>query len=161
MTPPPPSRLQLSWLLEREVSELESLVALLREESQVLLARQPEPLERLLEAKSHHLSEITSLEKRREELFEQLGLGGTSEQVAASLDTLFPSRESGKLWQRLLRLARECRELNRINGATVEIGQRHLSQALNILHGHTHDQALYAQDGTRRRENTSRLLGQA
>ncbi len=162
MNLPPSVRTQLSWLLEQEIADMDALASLLREESQLLLAREPERLEQLLEAKSIRVSELASLDRRREELFHKLGVEGDSSEVAQALDTLFPSSGLGELWSRLVSLAEGCRQLNRINSATVEIGQLHLSQALQILRGGRAGDTLYGADGERTGDRTTtRLLGQA
>ena len=152
---------QLSWLIEQELEQMDALAALLREESQLLLAREPERLEQLLESKSLRVSELATLDKRREELFRNLGIPNESKKVEKTLDALFPGRGLGDRWRQLAALAEGCQQLNRINSATIEIGQVHLSQALRILRGDSSETCLYGADGASKPRPASRLIGQA
>ncbi len=159
--PPPSQRSRLLWLLNEEIREMEALARLLEKESHLLLSTRVAELEQLLEAKSLHVSELAALDSHREALFRELGIGGNREQSSHALATLFPADGLDDLWQRLTTLAEECRRLNRINGATMEMGQAHLSQALEILRGGASQTTLYNPEGEKTREHDGLLLGQA
>ncbi len=159
--PPQASRPQLSWLLEQEITEMEALARLLHRESGLLLSHDPLALEQLLEAKSLKVSTLADLDQRRELFFRQLELGQDRQAVAAALDERFPPSGLGALWLRLTELAQECRRLNHLNAATVELGQHHLLQALHILRGEGPEAELYGADGEKTLESKPRLLGQA
>ncbi len=141
---------------------MESLAGLLREESALLLGREPLRLEQLLEAKALRVSELASLDQRREDFFARLGLDRDPQAAADQLDERFPETGMGELWRRLTALAEECRRLNRLNGAAVRLGQHHLGQALRILRGESAATDLYRPDGsTAEPDGHRRLLGQA
>jgi flagellar biosynthesis/type III secretory pathway chaperone len=118
-------------------------------------------LEQLLEAKSLKVSGLADLDQRREALFRQAQLGQERQAVAAALDERFPPAGLGQLWLRLAELAEECRRINQINAATLEIGQHHLAQALHILRGEDPEASLYGADGERTQEIGNRLLAKA
>jgi len=154
-------RSQLSWLLGQEIMGLESLSALLREESHLLLARDPARLEQLIEAKTLQVSELVSLDERRETLFREAGLNGEKQKMGQMLDEHFAGTDLADLWRRLLSLAEECQQLNRLNAATLEIGQQHLSRALQVLRGTVTEDELYNPHGEKSPLDARRLLGQA
>ncbi len=140
---------------------MEALARLLQRESGLLPGGDPVALEQLLDAKSLKVATLVDLDQRREAFFRQLELGEERQAVAAALDEHFPPAGLGALWLRLTRLAEECRRLNHLNAATVELGQRHLLQALRILRGESPEAELYGADGEKTPGSNRRLLGQA
>ncbi len=141
---------------------MEALARLLREESALLLGRDPLKLEQVLEAKALRVSELASLDAQRERDFKALGLDAPSEETARALEAACPGQHLGELWNRLTTLAHECRRLNRFNGATAKLGQEQLSRALSILRGEdARATGLYQRDGSRDETAGGRLLGQA
>jgi flagellar biosynthesis/type III secretory pathway chaperone len=52
------------------------------------------------------------------------------------------------MWQKLQSLARECHRQNRINGAVVEVSQRHVQHVLALLKGQAQPTEVYGRNGT-------------
>ncbi len=149
---------ELRNLLPREIGAMQALLELLRDESRALITREPGRLEKILAAKQPLVEELAGLERRRQRLFEELGLE-ESTAVESFLATL-PDAGLVPLWQRLINLGRECRDWNLKVGATVELARHHVDQLLRILQGRPAE-AGYGPGGRRQAAVASRLLGQA
>ncbi len=152
---------RLRALLEKEVAGMEGMIRILEEENSALLSRTAEQLEQATAAKNRHIDTLKQLEREREVLFDFLEIKGDTRQIHHRLESDFGDDSLGELWQQLLSLGQECRELNRLNGATVELGYRHVSQALQLVSGRSNSPESYDPRGKRRENTASRLLGQA
>lgn len=140
---------------------METLLALLQAESRALLSRNVAQLEEATAAKNSHLEKVLQLERAREALFRVMELEGDTRAVLHHLTHRLGDADLGQCWLKLLSLSQECQELNRLNGATIELGYRHLSQALQILCGKPDAPESYGPQGKKDDRSASRLLGQA
>ena len=151
----------LRRLLEKEVAAMESMIRTLEEEARALLSHTAEQLERATKTKNAHFDTLKQLEAEREALFDALQLKGDNRQILLMLERDFDDARLGKLWQQLLSLGQECRELNRLNGMTIELGYHHVSQALQLVSGRPGTPESYDPRGKKHEGGASRLLGQA
>jgi len=151
----------LHRLLGKEVAAMERMIRILEEEAHALLSPSAEQLERTTKAKNDHFDTLKRLEAEREALFGTLELEGDNRQIQLMLERDFGDDRLGELWQQLLSLGQECRELNRLNGVTIELGYHHVSQALQLVSGRPGAPESYGPRGKKHEGGASRLLGQA
>jgi flagellar biosynthesis/type III secretory pathway chaperone len=136
---------------------MEAFITILREEHAALVQRESRRLEETTAAKTRQLERLQQLGQERENCFRSLGLADSPRQVH---NRLGKDSTLGKHWQQLLELGRQCRKLNRLNGITIELGHRHVSQALRLVSGRDDTPASYGPGGRKQDTPASRLLGQ-
>lgn len=69
--------------------------------------------------------------------------------------------ESIKLWDGLLKVAREAREINEVNGSLINALHQKASDALSILTRSEAEQSLYSRDGQSAPSTGSRIIDSA
>ncbi len=146
--------------LDVEVAALESFVALLRREQDLLAAGDTERLLSLIEDKNALANRLAALAQAREA---HLGRGG------------FPAGREGMegwlarhgtpaqraTWAALLKLAAEARALNETNGKLIGLHMRHNQQAFAALMSATDRAMTYGPDGQQTAGLGGRILGKA
>ncbi|WP_456374457.1 flagella synthesis protein FlgN [Thiolapillus sp.] len=152
---------KLDSLLRLEMDIMGKLRDILEEESHALLSRDPSALEAVSTAKNRQLQELFRLENEREELFIALKLGENPADRLGELDHQHPRGGLQHAWHRLLSLGEECRTLNRLNGATIELSHLHVRQALQAINGAPEVPYAYDAGGRRQEDLPGRRLGQA
>lgn len=121
---------RLSSLLAREIDLTLSLKKFLELEYKTLSKSDAAALEKIVTDKQEAISALELAGHQRDAEMSALGVSNTSAtEVFGSNPHLAP------LWSRLLSLATECQQQNRINGSVVELGMRHSIRALDILRG--------------------------
>lgn len=139
-----------------EIAVLADFVALLEEEQQRLTNNDSDALIELAarkEAASRTLEELG--QQREAALITQYGQGGR-----AGIERWLAQPDSdGELWQRLLSLAAEARNLNQINGRLIGLRLQHNQKALNALMTASNRAVTYGPDGQQRLGSGGRMLG--
>jgi len=101
---------------------------------------------------SKQLSQILSTEKL------EMSPAGLAEYFkkadAVNLDT----RISSNHWKEMLSVSKQCRSLNEINGASINLLMQHTKRSLHILKGKSLQPTTYASDGSPQRELFSHSL---
>jgi flagella synthesis protein FlgN len=156
----PGKRVDIAGLLSRELSALESFIALLQKERTLLSTRADEGLTTLAEEKSTAAVELGRLANLRDQELVLLHLppGRAGMDAWTLTDAGSASQRS---WDRLLALAAEGRALNEANGTAIAMQLQHNQQALAILMAAADKTATYGPDGQARPGPGSRSLGSA
>lgn len=142
--------LVLSELLAEEINSFGQFCLLLREEREALARLDQEMLDPIISRKQllcEHLSQLA--EQRRQQL-------GRAD-MASELQRLGLTAE----WDKLTALAREARELNRINGTIIDARLQHNQQAMALLRAGEDVASTYGPEGLSQNSSSARHLGSA
>jgi flagella synthesis protein FlgN len=132
--------------LHSEQQIMQALQQLLLQEQATLINASIDGLVELMQAKGALVNDLGRHAKQRHAALAARGFNadesGMRDWVASA-----PSSETESIWNSLLEMTKEARELNRINGMLIG---RHLSRnqsELNILQGKPHNSNFYGRDG--------------
>ena len=140
-------RSQLHALLRAEYDCAGKLEAVLVAEADALTNRDVDVLERLVGDKHSLMHAFETLEHRKQQILEQAGFAGASQDIETCLDWCDDRGQLKRGWHLLLERLAVCQQQNRINGATLELSRRHAQQALSILRGQSAPVPLYNPTG--------------
>ncbi len=128
---------QLTHLLQHEIDCAEQMLLTLQAETTALGQHTPEALESVIQTKLEKMQQLEQVSKQREHLLTTitpLDNGSTP----LNPDDLFRQDSSLQpLWKALILLAKQCQQLNYVNGSIVERGYQQSRYALDILQGKT------------------------
>jgi flagellar biosynthesis protein FlgN len=143
--------------LGEEITACKALLQLLQQEQDHLVAADIDALGALTEEKSRLLGRLNELARQRQRALVAAGFEGSEAGMEAFLQNAPAAARSA--FDELMEIARQGKELNRVNGML--IGQ-HMSRnqaALNALHGGTQPGGtLYGPDGQSASQGGSRRL---
>lgn len=133
--------------LETEADAVSRFVELLKLEQNALASGDIDKIVGFTQDKSTLANELTSLAIQRNSTLAGLGLDADK----AGIETWFkrhpPDVRAENAWSRILSLAGEARELNRVNGELIQIRMQHNAQALAAMQGASRSLHLYGPDG--------------
>lgn len=116
----------LEQALQREISCARQMLTALQDESTALGAREPEKLETATQIKHQKMQQLEQAGKERDKILA----------TSANMQAPFTDNQPlNTLWTKLMELAGQCQQLNRVNGSTIERSYQHSRHALDILHG--------------------------
>ena len=126
MTPSP------TQTIAAEHQHLDALVALMKQEQQSLVALDADELSSLTTQKNALLASLSSLSQQRHAALQAAGCEGSE---AGMGPWLAASDDGGarEQWERMLDVAREAKELNRVNGMLINKQLAHNQGVLNAL----------------------------
>lgn len=146
----------LAQRLGDEVRAAASLLDILKQEQSCLIAANVDALSPLTEEKTKVIVRMNEMAQTRHRALADAGFSANEEGMEQWAKHAAP--ETSKAWSTLLDLARQAKELNRVNGML--IGQ-HLARnqaTLNVLRGTPQGGAMYGPNGQSSLQNTSRKL---
>lgn len=133
--------------LTAEADAVLRFVDLLKQEQQTLASGDVDTLTPLISQKNVLATELAELAKQRNTVLAAEGLEPDRTGVEAWCN-LHPTKDKvATAWSRVLSLASEARELNRVNGELIQIRMQHNTQALQALQGASRPLNLYGADG--------------
>ena len=109
-----------------------SLVELMQQEQQLLVAADADALAPVTVAKTQMVQELAELSKQRHAALAAAGCDGSEAGMEPWL-AVGGSPEARAQWERLLELTREAKELNRVNGMLINKHLAHNQGVLNAL----------------------------
>jgi len=126
MTPSP------TQTIAAEHQHLDALVALMKQEQQSLVALDADELSSLTTQKNALLASLSGLSQQRHAALQAAGCEGSE---AGMAPWLAASDDGGvrEQWERMLHVAREAKELNRVNGMLISKQLAHNQGVLNAL----------------------------
>jgi flagellar biosynthesis/type III secretory pathway chaperone len=145
--------------LGQEIETASRLLAVLGEEHAALQSDDTRALENAVAAKQELAARLEALGRERdaetrgsvqEDTGQWLGRAGHGEDSALH-----------GLWLKLQSLARDCHKQNRINGAVVEVSQRHVQHVLALLQGQAQPTEVYGRNGTTSKAPSSTTFAKA
>ena len=142
--------------IEGEVALLEQFVELLRREQASLTRGVADDLPQIADQKNGLVIQLNQLSAKRAVFLEASGLSADR----AGIDTWCTqaqNQEAAEAWRRVLLLAAEARELNRINGELIQIRMQFTAKALEALSGAKNSLELYGPDGQSTKPGARRI----
>lgn len=143
--------------LSEESMAARSLLQLLQQEQDRLIAAKIDGLAELTEEKAKIVARMTELATMRHSALAAAGFEPKESGMKAWLEKI-ASKTISKSWSDLLSLMRHAKEINRTNGMLIN---KHLARnqvALNVLHGGPHGGNFYGPDGQTRAFASTRGL---
>ncbi|MBI4741945.1 MAG: flagellar protein FlgN [Betaproteobacteria bacterium] len=133
--------------IDAEADVAARFIGVLKLEREALNSGDLDSLDALLQRKNDLAAELGRLAEQREAFLASHGLGSDRAGMESWL-VAHPARKvAQKAWSRLLLLAGEAREINRLNGELIQIRVQHNAQALEALLGASRPPSLYGPDG--------------
>ena len=133
--------------LEAEAEAVSRFVELLRLEQIALENGATDQLVDFAQKKSSVSSELTALAEQRHLTLAGLGVKADRAGIEAWLERQPSDTSLRSAWSRVIALAGEARELNRVNGELIQIRLQHNAQALAAMQGASRTLHLYGPDG--------------
>lgn len=130
-----------------EVATLDEFIALLTLEQTALGNGNTDELPALAEQKSKFAVQLNDLATQRNRLLTAQGFAADRAGVEQWCARHAENNEPGQTWSRILSLASEARELNRLNGELIQMRMQYNTQALEALRGTRNSLQLYGPDG--------------
>ena len=145
---------ELQRIIESETELLAAFVKALGEEQEALKRGDAPALPALTQRKSELMAAMNTLAELRNSFLAQSGSGKDIEGMSAWLSTHPSEKGVQQSWKKLLLVARQGREFNRVNGQLIQLRLQATQEALASLNLQARQTALYGRDG-----QTSPLTG--
>jgi flagella synthesis protein FlgN len=147
--------------LEAELRVFQDFIQVLQTEQDALVQGNVDPLLELARIKSEKVVLLSQLAESRARF---LSAQGYSQEHGGMTKWLQKLRDEGnpqiaELWQQLLILAENAKQLNQINGGMIDTRLRNNQQALAILQAAANQTALYGPDGQTQSLGLGRPIG--
>lgn len=142
---------RLSEVVDRQIALSGRLLDILQTEKAALIGTDPEALQQIAARKEATLREMAGLEQERQALL------GVPQDTVSGLHATLPREQQGaprmtgplsQRWRQLGEMLAICRDANATNGAIVNLRQRHIRQALNVIRGGRADDLTYGPAGS-------------
>lgn len=139
--PDPTSRLTAADLatlaasLDRSITDMAQLEALMLDELRLLEAREVEQLQRILNDKQRLTTRLAAETQHQQRWIEAAGFSFTPDGVEAFIQSYADAEAFAPRWAQLLDLTRRCSQLNGQNARTVERDWRRVTSTLRLLQG--------------------------
>jgi len=151
---------QLKTLLKQDISDLNSLKALLYNEKLSLKIRDNTQIQQLSEQKAQLVQQIESRSKSKARLISSSGMGIRPGEVEISLNTLNDD-ELMTLWKESRRKLVDCKEQNTVNGSIISRSLQRTNRLMMIVRGQNKAQNLYGNQGKEQNYGGSKRIGSA
>lgn len=133
--------------LEAEAEAVQRFVELLKDEQLALEKGQIDDLITFSERKSDVAAELATLAKQRNLALAAVGMKADRSGIETWLEREPADRGARSAWSRVLALASEASELNRVNGELIRIRMQNNAQLLAAMQGASRTLHLYGPDG--------------
>jgi len=146
----PAQHQQLMQYLSREIDATSDMLQALKVEADALTQHRADKLDQAVQIKQEKLQLLDQAGKKREQLLNQLftdrikteltlAIGSEAEEI----DLFKQNKSLSVMWCKLLTLAQQCQQQNRINGVLVERSYQQSRHALDIIQGLATEAGLY------------------
>lgn len=154
---------KLSALIRQQSDCASELLGLLERERTLLTEGSPEEIATLVDEKERIGSAMASIQ---ENLLSTAAQHSHPHTDSGLVDCINRNDRDGELkqqWASLLRIAENCKNLNEINGATINLKRRYTENSLAILHGQTTTGrgSVYSKRGATSSESSSTIINKA
>ncbi len=123
----------LAEIIAAEADMVSAFVALLQEEQEILKSGTPDALPSVVERKTALAARLNPQSQLRNRTLSAAGYAADRAGMEAWLKQHAGDTATRKQWTRLLDLAREAHELNRLNGELIRVRKQHATEALDAL----------------------------
>lgn len=118
--------------LHEELALINSLVALMKQEQQLLVKADTDGLAALTPQKDQWISQLAALAKLRHQRLEAAGFAARDAGMETWLDSCKDASANAE-WQQLLDATRAAKELNRVNGMLITKQLTHNQNLINAM----------------------------
>jgi flagellar biosynthesis/type III secretory pathway chaperone len=142
---------QLAQVIDRQMAVTRSLLDILQTEKAALIGTDPDVLQQIAARKETTLRELAAYEQQRQSLLGTANVATSGTDLRAlqrDMAAINPGGPLSQRWQELCELLGLCRDANATNGAIVNLRQRHIRQALNVIRGGRADDLTYGPAGS-------------
>ena len=150
----------LAGILKAEADAVSAFVILLGEEQSALKLGNADALPSIIERKAAATARLAPLSAARNALLETAGVSCDRSGMESWLGQHPGNTAVRDLWRRLLDLAAEAQELNRLNGELIHLRMGHNAQMLEALRA-ANRQDLYGADGQATLGTSRRVIDSA
>lgn len=133
--------------LEAEAATIQQFVDLLQLEQVALSTGKIEDLPAFVDKKAELVARLNALATQRNQSLAEQGFAADRAGVESWCAKYPQEKGVVKAWRRILSLANEARELNRLNGELIQIRMQYNAKALEALQGGKNSFDLYGPDG--------------
>lgn len=144
--------------LEDILHSVGDMLKVLQREAEVLGSRDAVALQSLSEHKENLARHINQQTAALGKSLADNGLPPMAELAVAVRGSGKTGAQLDATWQKIATLAKQCEELNDLNGAYVGLLRQHVQRSLDALHDRPAQDVTYGPDGVGQRPATSRKL---
>lgn len=158
---PSPTTADFAENLEAETEALRQFLQILQSEQEALTQGNIDKLAEFARLKSEQGVRLSQLSSNHNRLLNQHGLESTPENIRQFIQREDPDgkRYLARRWEKLLELAKQAQDMNRLNGTMIEMQLKRNQQALAILQEAAKQTSLYGPDGHSKMLGAGRRLG--
>lgn len=142
-----------------EAVAIQQFVSLLKLEQTSLSNGNIDNLPEFAEQKNKFSIHLNSLAEQRNTALTAQGFGADRAGIEAWCTKYPEEQNTRKAWQKILSLAAEARELNRLNGELIQMRLQYISKALEALQSGKKSLDLYGPDGQSTTPDNRRIYG--
>lgn len=146
--------------LTTEISLTDKLLALLKTESK-LSPKDSEALLMMSEDKNKLIHEIERHYNRRITYIQNLGFTPDHQGTQSCISKCDRNNELSLAWKLFMQKVKDCRQVNQINGSTLDSSLRVVKQALSILYGEQVNENTYDASGHSKSSSIGRSIAKA
>lgn len=149
--------------ITHDINTCEQLLALLKEEQNLLKERKLDSLEQLVNEKSHLLNQLHHSAVSRAQWIAHFNREkpAANQETEAAFSEIAEQLGLSEDWAALKSLFKACQDANEINGKTLARSHATHERLLNILRGQGNDQTLYTGKGAASKSQSGTRLGEA
>lgn len=151
----------LADIIAAEADVVSAFVLLLQEEQEILKTGEPDALPAVVERKMTTTQKLAPLSVSRNSELARTGFAADRAGIEAWLQANPGDQATRQQWDKLMSLAAEARELNRVNGELIRLRLQHNTQAVETLLAAANRQDLYGADGQAAQAATRRIIDSA
>lgn len=151
----------LAELFLREAGLVEEFIAVLKEEQEALKRGDVSVLAAINARKSSLVAGLNEAEGGRNAILKPAGCSADRAGMRAWLAKNPSDRAAVREWGKLMKLAAEAKEINRLNGQLIALRLQATNQALSALARRSQRSALYGPDGQTAQLTGSRIIDAA
>ena len=152
----------LDAFFQQLLEHLEQMQSLLEKEAEQLSLRESDALTHAVKAKEALAERINEVTHAHYQVLGKHGLEASKQGLEQLLSALSPEHPKTRVlferWTEVKRITAHCNRLNQSNGAYLGLLRQHVNRSLDIIHGHSQQEAVYGPDGISRRTGSSRRL---
>ncbi len=142
-----------------EAVAVQQFVSLLKLEQTSLSNGNIDNLPEFAEQKNKFSIHLSNIAAQRNTALSAQGFAADRAGVEAWLAKYPEEQSARKAWQKILSLAADAREMNRLNGELIQMRLQYISKALEALHSGSKSLDLYGPDGQSTPSDKRRIYG--
>jgi len=151
----------LAEILKRETDLVSRFISILGKEQEALQSGQADALDEINRGKLQLVEQLNQVGLERAEIAILPVPGGERAGMQAWLAQHPLEKQSALLWDALLNLAREAKEMHDLNGKLISIHLKQTGDALAVLMQRQQEHALYGSNGQSSQTTGSRIVDSA